>query len=386
MGADVLNGAIAFARPGQELTHMQEPHTDGERLLRRMIDEVWGDFPELTNYLGYPEAQETMLHEEWARRSTRAAARRLSEVVAQTPVLPAERLSAQTGNSVLIKMENEQPVRSFKLRGAFNMMAALTYEEQSRGVIAASTGNHALGVAFAAKHFGISAKIIMPETDTPKDRLKATIKWGAGVILHGEDFAEANAFCQQLAHDPAGQRAIVVPPFDHPLVVAGQGTVGLELLRQEPDLDIVVVQGGGWGLAAGIAQWVKAEHSHVKVLVVEPETSNAGGRSLQQHRRVVLPTANDTIALGLNVDQPGGAPFHLARRHVDGAFTVTDNEIRQAMRDMQQDLGVRAEPAGATGYAGVRALAERHNIAGKKIAAICSGANITKKLFEELIA
>ncbi len=371
-------------RPTHDLAHAHQLSTDPTlAAYQAMIDEArWQQLQRVEEYRGYPALQEAMIaplvQAQVAVQATEQAAARLDGIAKRTSLVQAETLSAHTGNEVRVKLENEQPVGSFKLRGAFNMIAAIPPHQRQRGVIGTSAGNHAQGVGFAAQHFGIGATIFMQRT-APEVKINAVEKLGVKVMLHGETFDEADAACrrfleqqQESGHDTP----ILVPPFDHPLVIFGQGTVGKEIVEQFPEVEYVLVQCGGGGLGAGVAQYVKSLLPDVKIITVEPAHSNAFEVSHQLGKRVLLQTV-DTIAEGLAVSQVGEQNFALLQQHVDGAVSVSDGEIMEAMRAMDRDIGVRAEASGAAGYAAVQKL----GITGKKIAVICTGSNIAPEKF-----
>jgi len=297
---------------------------------------------------------------------------RVYDVARETPLDEAPRLSARLGNTILFKREDLQPVFSFKLRGAYNRMAHLSDAERSRGVITASAGNHAQGVAFSAKHLGLTALIVMPQT-TPEIKVDAVRAMGAEVVLFGDSYADARVRCDELT---ASTGRVFIHPFDDPLVIAGQGTVGLEILQHHVDeLAAIFVPVGGGGLVAGVAAYVKAVRPEIKVIGVEPYEAAAMHRSLQAKRRVVLDEVG-IFADGVAVREVGATTFDLVRETVDEIVLVSNDEICAAIKDVFDDTRSIPEPAGALSVAGARAWVERTGTRGQRIVAIVSGANM----------
>ena len=297
---------------------------------------------------------------------------RVYEIVEETPLSEMPLLSERLGNRVLLKREDTQPVFSFKVRGAYNKMVRLDRAEAARGVVAASAGNHAQGVALAARRLGIDALIVMPET-TPAIKIDAVRRLGARVVAHGLSFDEANAH----AHEESSRTGrVYVHPFDDPDVIAGQGTVAMEILRQVPDKPhAIFVPVGGGGLIGGVSAYVKTLWPEVKVLGVEPQESASMHEALRAGRPVCLEEVG-LFADGVAVRQVGVEPFRLARQHVDEVVLVTTDEICAAIRDIYQNTRTIAEPAGALGVAGLKRYVERERIAGERLVAIDSGANV----------
>ena len=297
---------------------------------------------------------------------------RVYEAAVETPLQPAPQLSARLGNRVLFKREDQQPIFSFKLRGAYNKMAHLTTPERERGVVCASAGNHAQGVAFAAQQLGIYAVIVMPAT-TPEIKIAAVRARGAQVVLHGDSFsdAEAHAFSLQREHN-----LVFVHPYDDPYVIAGQGTVGLELLRQAPERPFrVFVPVGGGGLIAGIAGFLHALDPNIEVIGVEPDDADAMHQSLQQDERVRLAHVGIFVD-GVAVRQVGQLTFDVTRRYVKRIVRVTTDEVCAAIKDVFEDTRAVMEPAGALAVAGLKRFAQEHDIQGETLIAITSGANM----------
>ncbi|KES22270.1 MULTISPECIES: threonine ammonia-lyase, biosynthetic [Pseudomonas] len=294
------------------------------------------------------------------------------DVAIETPLQAARQLSERLGCQVLLKREDLQPVFSFKIRGAYNKLAQLSTAERSRGVIAASAGNHAQGLALAAKELGVSATIVMPRT-TPELKVQGVLSRGGKVLLHGDAFPEALAHALQLAEVHG---YTFVPPYDDPDVIAGQGTVAMEILRQHPGrLDAIFVPVGGGSLVAGIAAYVKYLRPEVKVIGVEPDDSNCLQAALAAGERVVLPQVG-LFADGVAVAQIGAHNFEVCRHYVDEVITVSSDEICAAIKDIYDDTRSITEPAGALAVAGIKKYVERDDAAGQTLVAIDSGANI----------
>ena len=294
------------------------------------------------------------------------------DVAIETPLQAARQLSERLGCQVLLKREDLQPVFSFKIRGAYNKLAQLSTAERSRGVIAASAGNHAQGLALAAKELGVSATIVMPRT-TPELKVQGVLSRGGKVLLHGDAFPEALAHALQLAE---AHGYTFVPPYDDPDVIAGQGTVAMEILRQHPGrLDAIFVPVGGGSLVAGIAAYVKYLRPEVKVIGVEPDDSNCLQAALAAGERVVLGQVG-LFADGVAVAQIGAHNFEVCRHYVDEVITVSSDEICAAIKDIYDDTRSITEPAGALAVAGIKKYVERDDAAGQTLVAIDSGANI----------
>ena len=297
---------------------------------------------------------------------------RVYEVARETPLEAAPRLSRRLGRPVLLKREDLQPVFSFKLRGAHNKIAHLTADERAAGVIAASAGNHAQGVAFSARRLGIRAVIVMPRT-TPEIKVEAVRELGAEVVLHGDSYSEAQERCEALASSGG---LTFVHPFDDPLVIAGQGTIGEEILRQgRGRLDAVFVPVGGGGLIAGVAGYVKALMPQVRVVGVEPYEADAMFRSLAAGRRVRLSQVG-IFADGVAVREVGERTFAIARETVDEVVRVSNDEVCAAIKDVFDETRNITEPAGALAVAGLKSWVERGTGGDGPLVAILSGANM----------
>jgi threonine dehydratase len=297
---------------------------------------------------------------------------RVYDVAVETPLEPAPGLSARTGNRVLLKREDLQPVFSFKLRGAYNKMVKLPPAVLRRGVIAASAGNHAQGVALAAQRLRCRAVIAMPVT-TPQIKIAAVKARGAHVVLHGDSYDEAYHYARALGRR---RRLAFVHPYDDPDVIAGQGTIAMEMLRQHPGaIHAIFVAIGGGGLISGIAAYVKRLRPGVKVIGVEPEDADAMYRSLKAGRRVKLAQVG-LFAEGVAVKEVGRETFRLCRELVDDVIRVDTDAICAAIKDVFEDTRVVLEPAGALAIAGAKAWVERTGARGKTLVAVASGANV----------
>lgn len=296
---------------------------------------------------------------------------RVYDVAVETPLERARTLSARLNNTLLIKREDMQPVYSFKLRGAYNKMVQLPVARLKCGVIAASAGNHAQGVALAAQKLNCTAVIVMPVT-TPQIKVTAVAARGARVVLHGETYDEAYQHARGLAK---AKGYTFVHPYDDPEVIAGQGTIGMELLRQAPaPLDAVFVPVGGGGLISGIAAYVKRLQPGVRIIGVEPVDADAMQRSLKAGRRVRLDHVG-LFADGVAVKEVGEETFRLCRQLVDEIVLVDTGEICAAIKDVFEDTRAVLEPAGALGVAGAKAWVAKRGVRGRTLAAIASGAN-----------
>ncbi|WP_027904286.1 MULTISPECIES: threonine ammonia-lyase, biosynthetic [unclassified Pseudomonas] len=297
---------------------------------------------------------------------------RVYDVAVETPLQPARQLSERLGNQILLKREDLQPVYSFKIRGAYNKLAQLSPEELARGVVTASAGNHAQGLALAAKHMGVNATIVMPRT-TPELKVQGVRSRGGNAVLHGDAFPEALAYSLKLVEEKG---LVYVHPYDDPHVIAGQGTVAMEILRQhQGPLHAIFVPVGGGGLIAGIAAYVKYLYPNTKVIGVEPDDSNCLQQALAAGERVVLPQVG-LFADGVAVAQIGQHTFDICKDHVDEVITVSTDEICAAIKDIYDDTRSITEPAGALAVAGIKKYVEREGITGKTLVGIDSGANV----------
>jgi threonine dehydratase len=294
------------------------------------------------------------------------------DVARRTPLEPAPRISQRLGNQVLLKREDLQPVFSFKLRGAYTRLAQLDADERARGVLAISAGNHAQGVALGARQLGIDATIVMPAT-TPRIKVEAVEALGARIVLHGDSYDEAAAHGRELAQR---EGRTLVHPYDDPLVIAGQGTVAMELLAQRHGrLDAVFIPVGGGGLAAGMAVYIKALDPSIRVIAVEPDDAACLKAALAAGEPVRL----DQVGLfvdGCAVRQIGSAPFELLRHFVDEVVTVDADQVCAAIRDVFEDTRSIVEPAGALALAGLKRWVTENAATGQSLVAVLSGANM----------
>jgi len=294
------------------------------------------------------------------------------ELAVRTPLQPAPALSGTLGNRILLKREDQQPTFSFKIRGAYNKLVQLSDEQKARGVITASAGNHAQGVALAARELGIAATIVMPAT-TPELKVLGVSSRGAEALLHGESFPFALAHALQLAEQTC---RTFVSPFDDPDVIAGQGTVAMEILREHQGaLDAIFVPVGGGGLIAGIAAYVKYLRPEVRIIGVESEHSACLKAAMQADERVVLPNVG-TFADGVAVAQIGAYGFEVCRFCVDEVITVSNDELCAAIKNIYDDTRSITEPSGALAVAGIKKYVAQTGARNQTLIAIDSGANI----------
>lgn len=308
------------------------------------------------------------------------AAERLAGVAHRTPVVTSRTLDERCGAQLFVKCENLQRMGAFKLRGAYNFLASMSPQERSRGVVAFSSGNHAQGVALAAKLFGTSATIVMP-TDAPAVKVAATRGYGAEIVPYERERSHR----EEIARNVAAQRgATLVPPFDDARIVAGAGTAALELLEDAGRLDAIVVPVGGGGLMSGTAIAAHGLDSSIGIYGVEPQNGDDFAQSLQRGERVAI-TVPKTIADGLQTTAPGELTFAIALEHVRAVVTVSDEELRGAMRFAFERLKLIVEPSGAAPLAAL--LHGRiPQIAGRRVGVIISGGNIDPARYAELIA
>ena len=295
------------------------------------------------------------------------ARERLNTVIIKTKLIHSSIFSNETGNEVYIKPENLQRTGAFKIRGAYNKIAKLTEEEKKRGVIAASAGNHAQGVALAAQKLGIKAVIVMPK-HTPLIKVEATRRYGAEVILTGEVYDEAYEYAKKLQEK---EGYTFVHPFNDEDVIEGQGTIALEVLEELPDADIILVPIGGGGLISGIASAAKLKNPLIKIIGVEPEGAASALEARKSHHVVELDEAN-TIADGTAVKKIGDITFDYIEKYVDDIVTVSDYELMAAFLVLVEKHKIVAENSGILAVAGLKKL----NVTGKKIISIISGGNI----------
>ncbi|MET8827174.1 pyridoxal-phosphate dependent enzyme [Streptomyces sp. NPDC004610] len=308
----------------------------------------------------------------------RDAAARLAGVAHRTPVLRSRTLDALVGAEVLLKCENFQRVGAFKFRGAYNTASRLTPAELARGIAAYSSGNHAQAVALAARELGSTAVIVMPE-DAPPAKRAATEGYGAEIVTYDRYTEDRVALGEALA---AERGLTLIPPYEHPHVIAGQGTAALELLEEAGELDAILTPVGGGGLIAGSSTIAKALHPRIRMIGVEPESGDDTRRSLAAGHRVTIPVPH-TIADGQALHTPGELTFSINRRLVDEIATVGEDEIRAAMRFAFDRLKIVVEPSGATPLAAL--LSGRTGpLTGRRIGVIISGGNVDTRRFAEL--
>jgi threonine dehydratase len=297
---------------------------------------------------------------------------RVYDVAIESPLDVAPNLSVRIGSNVLLKREDMQPVFSFKLRGAYNKMSKLTSAQLKRGVITASAGNHAQGVALSAQKLGCKAIIVMPMT-TPQIKVEAVASRGAKIILHGDSYSDAYQHALELEQK---LKLTFVHPYDDPDVIAGQGTIGMEILRQySQPIHAIFAPIGGGGLISGIAAYVKAVRPEIKIIGVQPVESDAMSRSIKAGRRIKLGHVG-LFADGVAVKQVGLETFRLCRELVDEIILVDTDAICAAIKDVFEDTRTNLEPAGALAIAGAKLYAEREKLKGKTLVAIASGANM----------
>ncbi|HEY0580735.1 MAG TPA: threo-3-hydroxy-L-aspartate ammonia-lyase [Chloroflexota bacterium] len=309
----------------------------------------------------------------------RAAAERLRGVAKRTPVATSRTIDQQVGGSVFFKCENLQRGGAFKFRGAYNRLVCLSDAERARGVVAFSSGNHAQGVALAARELGIHATIVMP-TDAPSLKVAATVGYGADIVQYDRLTEDREAIARTLADE---RGLTLVPPYDQPLIMAGQGTAALELIDEIGALDWLLVPVGGGGLLSGTVVAATAMLPRIKVMGVETETSNDWVLSLQAGHPVRIDPP-DTIADGMRTQQPGALTFPIVQRLAHGVMTVSDQEVKEAMRFLLLRLKLLVEPTGAVPVALL--LSGRLDLRGQRVGVILSGGNADPALIAELLA
>jgi len=313
-----------------------------------------------------------------SRESIEAAATRIGPSIYESPLVHSKTLSRLTGNAIFLKLENLQMTGSFKERGALNRILTMTEDERQRGVIAASAGNHGQGVAYHATQRGIPVQIWMPRS-TPLIKLSATRGYGADVVLHGDNYDEA---CEAAIERSVQRKAVFIHPFDDDAVIAGQGTIGLELLKQNPALDVIIVPVGGGGLIGGVGCAVKGRNSGVEVIGVQTDRLPSMKTALQNQQPVDLP-AQSTLADGIAVRKTGTRTLSLARKYVDRIVTVEEDEIAAAILMLLESEKTVAEGAGAVALAAVLQAKTEHR--GKNIAVLVSGGNLDVNLLARII-
>ena len=294
------------------------------------------------------------------------------DVAKESPLELAPTLSERLHNHVFLKREDLQPVFSFKLRGAYNKIINLSEKDRGQGIIAASAGNHAQGAALAAQKLGITAVIVMPKT-TPDIKINAVRSRGAEVVLHGNSYDDAYDYAQELAKK---RKLVFVHPYDDPDVIAGQGTIAVEILKQHPDtIDAIFIPVGGGGLISGIAAYIKHVKPEIKIIAVEADESPCLAEAMKAGERVILDQVG-IFADGVAVRQIGKEPFRIAQQCVDDVIVVTTDEICAAIKDIFDETRTVAEPAGALSMAGVKKYIEQSGAENEHLVSIVSGANI----------
>jgi threonine dehydratase len=310
------------------------------------------------------------------------AQQRLRGIAVRTPLIEYFSHTADPHGQIWLKPENLQPIGAFKIRGAYNKIASLIDEDRRRGVITYSSGNHAQGVAYAAKLLGVKAVIVMPR-NAPPLKAKATAALGAEIVTVGPGSNERLQKAEELARECG---YVIVPPFNDEQIIAGQGTVGLEILEDCPDIDLVLVPSGGGGLLSGISAAIKLSGSKARIVGVEPELANDAQQSFRKGEIVELPAerVSSTLADGLRTQSIGAINFAHIRSYVDEMITVTEEEIRAAMRRIAVNAHLVAEPSGAVAFAGwlfhAQELAE-----SKKAVAVISGGNVDPQLLAQVL-
>ena len=308
-----------------------------------------------------------------------SAAERLRGVAHRTPVVTSRTLDAQTGSSVFLKCENLQRMGAFKFRGAYNRIAQLGPDERAGGVVAFSSGNHAQGVALAAKLLGIAATIVMPD-DAPASKVAATRGYGAEIVLYERATMNRAEIAAAISRE---RGATLVPPFDDPDVIAGQGTAALELLQETGELDALLVPVGGGGLLSGCALAASSLRPGIGIYGVEPSAGDDFARSFEAGHRIEIPVPA-TIADGQQTTSPGELTFPIVKRLCAGFFTVTDDEICVAMRFAFERLKLVIEPSGASALAAL--LSGKGTFAGRRVGVIVSGGNVDPDRYGEFIS
>lgn len=315
------------------------------------------------------------------------ARQRLRGIAVHTPLIPyfppTGDDSANTRGRLWLKPENLQPIGAFKIRGAYNKIASLTDEERARGVISYSSGNHAQGVAYAARALGVKAVIVMP-LNAPRLKMESTTALGAEIVTVGPSSIERLQKAEELARQHG---YVIVPPYNDELIIAGQGTAGLEILEDCPDVDLVLVPSGGGGLISGVSAALKLSGSKAKVIGVEPELANDAQQSFRKGEVVALSAerVSSTLADGLRTQSIGPINFEHIRSYVDDIVTVSEDEIRSAMRRMAMNVRMVAEPSGAVTFAAW--LFHAKELPGsQKAVAVISGGNVDPQLLAQVLS
>lgn len=309
----------------------------------------------------------------------REAASRLANVAHRTPVVTSRTLDERTGGRIFLKCENFQRIGAFKFRGAYNRLSRLDAAQRRGGVVAFSSGNHAQGIALAAKLLDIPATIVMPE-DAPKSKVAATQGYGAEIVFY-DRYRSHRAEIAQGICDERG--AVMVPPFDDPYIISGAGTAALELLEDAGNLDILIAPVGGGGLLSGTSIAVHGVNPRIDIFGVEPEAGNDVQQSLRRGEIVHIEVPK-TIADGLQTQAPSELTFGIMREHVRDVVTVSDEQLREAMRFAFERLKIVLEPSGAAGIAAV--MNAKIDVAGKRVGVVISGGNVDAERFAQLLA
>lgn len=307
------------------------------------------------------------------------AEERLAGVAHRTPIFTSRTVNRLTGWNVFFKAENLQRAGAFKFRGAYNTLSQLSAEEKKRGVVAYSSGNHAQGVAYAAQLLEIPATIVMP-TDAPKSKLAATRGYGAKVVFHDRQTEDRAEIAANIARETG---AIIIPPFDHPHIMAGQGTAGLELMQDAPKLDVLITPVGGGGLLSGCATAAKGINPKVRVFGVETERSNDWWQSMRAGERIKI-APPDTIADGMRTQQPGKLTFQVVQALVEDILLVSEDEVKDAMRLLLMRMKILAEPTGAVAPAAV--LSGKLDVQpGSNVGVVISGGNVDANVLADVL-
>lgn len=307
------------------------------------------------------------------------AEERLAGVAHRTPIFTSRTVNRLTGWNVFFKAENLQRAGAFKFRGAYNTLSQLSAEEKKRGVVAYSSGNHAQGVAYAAQLLEIPATIVMP-TDAPKSKLAATRGYGAKVVFHDRQTEDRAEIAANIARETG---AIIIPPFDHPHIMAGQGTAGLELMQDAPKLDVLITPVGGGGLLSGCATAAKGINPKVRVFGVETERSNDWWQSMRAGERIKI-APPDTIADGMRTQQPGKLTFQVVQALVEDILLVSEDEVKDAMRLLLMRMKILAEPTGAVAPAAV--LSGKLDVPpGSNVGVVISGGNVDANVLADVL-
>lgn len=302
----------------------------------------------------------------------------IKEVTLHTPLIKSKNISSISGNQVFLKCENLQKTGSFKLRGAYNKISNLTEEQKSKGVLASSAGNHAQGVALGASAYGIDSTIVMP-VGAPIAKVMATQEYGAKVVLHGNVYDEAYEKALEIQKETG---ATFLHPFNDPYVIAGQGTIALEIFNELQDVDAIVVPIGGGGLISGIAIAIKALNPKVKIIGVEPENASSMKDSIEKGEIQTLQSAN-SIADGIAVKTPGDLTYSIIKENVDEIVRVSENELANALFFLMENEKIMAEGAGAASVAAV--ISNKIEMVNKKIVTLISGGNIDMNMVINII-